>query len=184
MPESILGNGMSEYKLDAEKLQKLSDYIDAITEKEGALIGILHHAQELFGYLPQKLQLYIARKLGIPTAKVYGVVTFYSFFTMRPRGRHVISACMGTACYVKGSEKVIEAFQSNLGIKQGEITSDGMFSIEIVRCIGACGLAPVVTIDGNVYGHVKPDDIPGIIESLREEDRRTYHGIDKVIGGA
>ena len=157
---------MSEYKVDTAKLHKLGDYIDALEEKEGALINILHHAQELFGYLPQDVQLYIARKLGIPAAKVFGVVTFYSYFTMEPRGKHIISICMGTACFVKGADKIHEEFRKRLKIKSGKTTEDGMYTIDTVRCVGACGLAPVVIVDGKVHGRVVVDDVAAILDEL------------------
>ena len=124
----------------------------------------MHHAQELYGYLPAELQLHIARKLGIPAAQVYGVVSFYSFFNMTPKGLHRISICMGTACFVRGSEAVLRAFENELGIKPGETTEDGLFSIDSLRCVGACGLAPVVMVDSKVYGRVTTTDVRGIIE--------------------
>lgn len=115
---------------------------------------VLHKAQELFGYLPPEVQEFVAKKLEIPLAKVYGVVSFYTFFTMTPRGKYPISVCMGTACYVKGAEKILEEFKRILSIGVGETTDDGKFSITALRCIGACGLAPVLTIGSKVYGRV------------------------------
>jgi NADH:ubiquinone oxidoreductase subunit E len=154
---------MDVCKLDNEKLKELSSYIDNLEEKEGALINVLHTAQNMFGYLPEELQIFIANKLNITAAKVFGVVTFYSYFTIAPRGKHVISICMGTACFVKGAEKVLEEFRKQLNIKDGFSTDDGLFTIDILRCVGACGLAPVVVIDGMVYGRVKVSDVEGII---------------------
>lgn len=159
---------MSDYNLDSDKLKKLEAYIDGLKDKEGALINILHEAQDLFGYLPEDLQLFIARKLNITAAKVFGVVTFYSYFTMEPKGKHSISVCMGTACFVKGAEKVLEEFKKQLNIKEGNNTDDGLFSIDTLRCVGACGLAPVVIIDGKVYGRVKVEDIAGILKEYAE----------------
>lgn len=150
-------------KLDNEKLKELSSYIDNLEEKEGSLISVLHKAQDIFGYLPEELQIFIANKLDITAAKVFGVVTFYSYFTMEPRGKHVISICMGTSCFVKGAEKVLEEFRKQLKIKDGFSTEDGLFTIDILRCVGACGLAPVVVIDGMVYGKVKVEDVEGIL---------------------
>ncbi len=150
-------------KLDNEKLKELSSYIDNLEEKEGALINVLHTAQNMFGYLPEELQIFIANKLNITAAKVFGVVTFYSYFTIAPRGKHVISICMGTACFVKGAEKVLEEFKKQLNIRDGFTTKDGLFTIDILRCVGACGLAPVVVIDGEVHGRVKVSDVEGII---------------------
>lgn len=155
---------MSDYNLDEVKLKKLDAYIDGLEEKQGALINILHEAQDIFGYLPEDVQLFIARKLDIPAAKVFGVTTFYSFFTMEPRGKHVINVCMGTACFVKGAEKILNEFKAQLNIKEGSNTSpDGLFTLDTLRCVGACGLAPVVTVDGKVYGRVTVDDVKKII---------------------
>lgn len=157
---------MSEHKLDSEKLKKLEHYIDGLDDKEGALINVLHEAQDLFGYLPEELQLFISRKLGLTAAKVFGVTTFYSFFTMEPRGKHVISVCMGTACFVKGAEKILNEFKTQLNIKDTNTSEDGLFTLDTLRCVGACGLAPVVTIDGKVYGRVKVEDVEGIIKEF------------------
>ena len=157
---------MSEYKVDTEKLHKLGDYIDGLERGEGELINILREAQEIFGYLPQDVQLFIARKMGIPAAKVFGVATFYSFFTMEPRGKHVISVCMGTACFVKAADKVLDELRSRLKIVNGNTSEDGMYTVDTVRCIGACGLAPVVLVNGKVYGRVKPEDVATILENI------------------
>jgi len=159
---------MSEYNLDSEKLKKLEAYIDGLKDKEGALINILHEAQDLFGYLPEDLQLFIARKLNITAAKVFGVVTFYSYFSMEPKGKHSISVCMGTACFVKGADKILDEFRKQLNIKEGNNTEDGLFSIDTLRCVGACGLAPVVIIDGKVFGRVKVEDVAGILKEYAE----------------
>jgi NADH:ubiquinone oxidoreductase subunit E len=159
---------MSEAKLDYEKLKRLEEYIDSLSDTEGELINILHEAQDLFGYLPAELQLFISRKLGLTAAKVYGVVTFYSFFTMEPRGKHVISVCMGTACFVKGAEKILKEIRNELNIKDGNASEDGLFTVDTLRCIGACGLAPVITIDGKVFGRVKPEDVKEILKEYRE----------------
>lgn len=159
----------SRYNLDTEKLEKLDKYIDGLKKKEGALINILHEAQDIFGYLPSDVQLFIARKLDITAAKVFGVVTFYSYFTMEPRGKHTINVCMGTACFVKGADKVLEEFRKQLNIKEGKnMSEDGIFSLDSLRCVGACGLAPVVLVDGKVYGRVKVEDVSKIISEYRE----------------
>lgn len=154
-----------------EKLKALDDFILIQQSSEDALISILHKAQSLFGYLPSELQLYIARKLDIPAAKVYGVVSFYSYFSQEKQGKHTISICMGTACFVKGIEKVMHAFSEQLDIKPGANSADGLFTLKDVRCIGACGLAPVVMIDDKVYGHVKPSDVERIIATYRSSER-------------
>lgn len=156
---------MGEYNLDSEKLKELENYIDGLETKEGSLISVLHQAQRIFGYLPEDLQLFISRKLGITAAKVFGVVTFYSYFTMEPRGKHVINVCMGTACFVKGASKILEEIKRILNIEDGKNnTEDGTFSIDTLRCVGACGLAPVVMIDGKVFGRVKVEEVEGILK--------------------
>jgi NADH:ubiquinone oxidoreductase subunit E len=159
----------SKYNLDREKLEKLEHYIDGLERKEGALINILHEAQDLFGYLPEDLQLFVSRKLGITAAKVFGVSTFYSYFTMEPRGKHTINVCMGTACFVKGADKVLEEFRKQLNIKEGKnMSEDGTFSLDSLRCVGACGLAPVVLVDGKVFGRVKVEDVSRIISEYKD----------------
>lgn len=163
---------MNYEMLDRNKLNELDDYIASFEDKPSHLIMILHRAQGLFGYLPKELQIYIAEKTGVPAAKVYGVVTFYSFFTMKPKGRHTISVYMGTACFVKGGERILDVVKEELGVEIGQMTEDGMFTLEQVHCLGACSLAPVVSIDGKVYGHVTRDKIKEIIQSyyIEEED--------------
>lgn len=157
------------HELPQEKLKDLDEYIDSLEDKKGSLIHVLHRAQNLFGYLPMEVQLYIARKLDVPGAKVFGVVSFYSYFTTEPRGEHTISVCMGTACFVKGGEKVLKKFMSDLKIeKNGGMSSDGKFTVRDVRCIGACGLAPVVMVGEKVYGHVGVDDVKTIIDEYRK----------------
>lgn len=157
---------MGEYKIDSEKLNKLAVYIESLECAEGELINILREAQEIFGYLPPDVQLFISRKLGIPAAKVYGVTTFYSYFTMEPRGKHVVSICLGTACFVKGADKITEEFRKQLNIPEGTTSADGMYTLDSVRCVGACGLAPVVIVDGKVHGRVKPEDVSAIIKEI------------------
>ena len=137
-----------------EFAQKLDDYIDNLPDKKENLIGILHYAQDIYGYLPDNVQWHIAQKLDIPSAKVYGVVSFYSFFTMIPRGEHVVNVCMGTACFVRGGDKLKDALESQLKIKAGETTPDNLFTLETLRCVGACGLAPVIIVDGQVHGRM------------------------------
>jgi NADH:ubiquinone oxidoreductase subunit E len=162
---------MGEYKVDSEKLDKLASYMEGLEYAEGELINILREAQEIFGYLPSEVQLFIARKLGIPAAKVYGVATFYSYFTMTPRGKHVISICLGTACFVKGADKIVEEFRKQLNIKEGTTSEDGMYTIDSIRCVGACGLAPVVIVDGKVHGRVKSEDVAAIIKEIGLEEQ-------------
>ncbi len=163
---------MNYEMLDRNKLNELDAYIESFEDKPSHLIMILHRAQGLFGYLPKELQIYVAEKTGVPAAKVYGVVTFYSFFTMKPKGCHTISVCMGTACFVKGGERILDVVKDELGVEVGQMTEDGMFTLEQVHCLGACSLAPVISIDGKVYGHVTRDKVKEIIQSyyIEEED--------------
>ena len=128
------------------------------------LINVLHSCQEHFGYLPAEVQEVIAEGLNMPVARIYGVVTFYSFFTMTPKGENPVSICMGTACYVRGAEKVLDEFKRILKIKVGETTPDGKFSLSCLRCVGACGLAPVVMVGDKVFGRVSPDGVKDIVE--------------------
>lgn len=157
---------MEDFGLQADKLAALDRYIDGLTDPEDQLIGLLHKAQEMFGCLPKALQVHIAQKTGISASKIYGVVTFYSLFRMTPGGRHTVSVCMGTACFVKGAEKVLEAIEKRLGVALGDITEDGMFMLEQVHCLGACSLAPVMSIDGQVYGHMTPEKAVEILDSF------------------
>ena len=162
-----------------EKYDELEAFINSLETTKGALIEILHKAQNIFGYLSRDVQLFIARKLGIPGAEVYGVVSFYSYFTTKPSGKHTISVCMGTACFVRGADKIIEKFKEVLGIESNGTTEDGLFTLKDVRCIGACGLAPVVMIDGKVYGRVKVEDVEGIINTYRNKEGKNAN---KVLG--
>lgn len=154
--------------LDKKLLKELDAYIDSLTgDKQEHLIHVLHKAQGLFGYLPQNLQLYVARKLKLSGARVNGVVTFYSFFNEKSVGKYKISVCMGTACFVKGADKVLKRVEDLTNSKKDEISKDGLFTIKDVRCIGACGLAPVMTVNDKVYGKVKPNDVDEIIRHYR-----------------
>ncbi|ABR46863.1 NADH dehydrogenase (ubiquinone), 24 kDa subunit [Alkaliphilus metalliredigens QYMF] len=152
-----------EKPLPKEKYQELEAYIDDLPSLEGRLIQILHKAQQIFGYLPRDIQLFVARRLGISGAKVNGVITFYSYFTQEPRGEHTINVCTGTACFVKGIGKIIEELESQLNIKLGKTTEDMKFTLKDVRCVGACGLAPLIVVDEKVYGRVKPEDVEKIM---------------------
>lgn len=151
-------------KIDKEKMKKLEEIINTHKSQKGALIPVLHEAQELFGYLPEEVQQKIADGLGVSLAEVYGVATFYSRFTLTPKGKYNIQLCLGTACYVKGADKILIKLEELLGIKVGETTADGKFSIEGARCLGACGLAPVMVINGEVYGKVTPEMVKGILD--------------------
>ena len=149
---------------DQEKLERISEVIEEYKDKEGSLIQILHLAQGIYGYLPLSLQQFIAAKLDLPLSKIYGVATFYSFFSTKPRGEYTIKVCLGTACYVRGGKKILERLRDILGIAVGETTSDGKFTLEVMRCIGACGLAPAITINDQVFKQVNPDKLQSLLE--------------------
>ena len=148
-----------------EKINDLKKIVDKYKDTEGSLIQVLHEAQELYGYLPLEVQREISKLMNIPLAEIYGVVSFYTQFSINPKGKYQISVCMGTACYVKGANAILDKFRTRLSIDVGECTEDGRFSLDACRCIGACGLAPVITINDDVYGKLSPDDIDDIIAS-------------------
>ena len=148
----------------AQKRQ-LEEVIERHLDQPGGLMPVLQEAQEIYGYLPIEVQTMVADGLSISLSEVYGVATFYSQFSLTPQGENRISVCLGTACYVKGADKILAAIEKKLGIKSGECTPDGLFSLDSTRCIGACGLAPVIMINDDVYGKVTPDQIDKIIDS-------------------
>ena len=137
--------------------------------KEGSLIQVLHMAQTIYGYLPMEVQKIVADELGLPLSQVSGVVTFYSFFSTQPRGKHTIRVCLGTACYVRGGKKIVERLQELLKVGVGDTTADRQFTLEVARCIGACGLAPAMSIDDTVYKQVKPERLEAILAQYDEE---------------
>jgi NADH-quinone oxidoreductase subunit E/NADP-reducing hydrogenase subunit HndA len=158
---------MAQIKLAENSLKTIKDICASFNYNKGDLINILHKVQGALGYLSAETQEAVAKELSISTASVYGVVSFYSFFTMKPKGEHPIAICMGTACYVRGAEKVVEEFKRKLGVAIGETTEDGKYSLTCLRCVGACGLAPVVTVGEKVYGHVTPDGVEGILNDYK-----------------
>jgi NADP-reducing hydrogenase subunit HndA len=151
------------YDLPEHLFRELDTFIDGLPTMEGHLVTVLHKAQSLFGFLPEQIQQYVADRMNIPVVHVYGVVSFYTFFTMKPKGKHPIAICMGTACFVKGANKVVDAFMQQLQIEVGEVSSDGLFSIDCLRCVGACALAPIVLVGEKVYGNVTTDQVKDII---------------------
>ncbi|MHB8129633.1 MAG: NADH-quinone oxidoreductase subunit NuoE family protein [Mobilitalea sp.] len=148
---------------EKQKYDEIANVIDLYKDKEGSLIQILHLAQEIYGFLPLELQKFIAQSLDKPLSEVSGVITFYSFFSTKPRGKHTIRVCLGTACYVRGGKKLVERLQDILNIQIGETTQDGNFTFEIARCIGACGLAPAMMIDNVVYKQVNVNKLESIL---------------------
>jgi NADP-reducing hydrogenase subunit HndA len=157
---------MSSIKIELrqEDVNKIKEICTSFKNDPQELINILHSCQGHFGYLPAEIQEVISNVTGVPVAKIYGVVTFYSFFTMTPKGKHPISICMGTACYVRGGEKVLDEFKKELGLQVGQTSKDGKFSLSSLRCVGACGLAPVVLVGDKTYGRVAPDDVKNILK--------------------
>lgn len=160
---------MSSIKIELhdKQVKELVEVCRSFSNDPYELINVLHQAQGIFGYLPAEVQEIVARELKVPVAKVYGVVTFYSFFTMIPKGQNPISICMGTACYVRGGEKVLDEFKRKLNVEVGETTKDGKFSLNCLRCVGACGLAPVVMVGEKTYGRVSPDGVQAILSEYQ-----------------
>lgn len=152
---------------DQQKLDMIADVIEKYKNREGSLIQVLHMAQNIYGYLPLEVQKFIAIGMDKPLSEVSGVVTFYSFFSTQPRGQHIIRVCLGTACYVRGGKKIIDRLEQILDVEVGGTTSDRLFTFEVARCIGACGLAPAMMIDDVVYKQVNPDKLDGILAKYR-----------------
>lgn len=157
-------SSLNSFKGTIAQERKLKEIISAHKNMQGALLPVLQEAQGIYGYLPIEVQQMVADGLNISLSEVYGVATFYSQFSLTPKGEHRISVCLGTACYVKGADKILAEVENKLGIKSGECTADGMFSIDSCRCVGACGLAPVMMIDDDVYGKMTPDQVDKIID--------------------
>ncbi|MDP3487428.1 MAG: NAD(P)H-dependent oxidoreductase subunit E [Bacillota bacterium] len=152
------------------KYAELDQVIAKFKGMEGALIMILHRAQGIFGYLPEEVQRYVAKELNIPLTDVFGVTTFYSYFSLTPRGKYRIVVCMGTACYVRGAGDIVSAFEKELGIKVGQTTEDKMYTLEVSRCIGACGIAPVMTVNEDVYGSISADRVQEILAKYKDKE--------------
>lgn len=152
------------FKGTKEQEEQLMAVIAAHKGQPGATIPVLHEAQDIYGYLPIEVQEIISEGLGVPLAEIYGIVTFYTQFSLNPKGEYEIGVCLGTACYVKGSGDILEEIKKELGIDVGECTPDGKFSLTATRCVGACGLAPVVTINDDVYGRLTTKEVAGILE--------------------
>ena len=155
------------YRGTAEQEEKLRQVIEQHKGQPGATMPVLQAAQDIFGYLPEEVQIMVAEGLDIPLSEVYGVASFYAQFTLNPKGRYQISVCLGTACYVKGAGAILDAVQQKLGIAPGGITPDGKFSLDACRCIGACGLAPVMMINDDVYGRLTPGQVASILDSYQ-----------------
>ena len=158
---------MAVIKLSESKINFIKNVCKEHGNKAGEVINVLHKVQGEFGYLPAEVQELVAKELGIPVSRVYGIVSFYSFFTMTPKGEHPISVCLGTACYVRGAEKVLDELKRQLGIGVGEVTPDGKFSLNCLRCVGACGLAPVIEVGDKVYGRMTPDRVKDVLAEYK-----------------
>lgn len=158
---------MSTEVLNSASKEKILGFIEHNKDKQGALMSVLHETQEFLGYVPYEAQTFIAESMNIPVSEVYGVVTFYSRFTLNPVGKYNVGVCLGTACYVKGSDKILAEVEKKLNIKAGKTSSDGNYSINATRCIGACGLAPVMTVNEDVYGKLKPEEVDAILDKYK-----------------
>ena len=156
--------------LSEAAVKKINEICDRYIAEPTPLMMILSDIQKEYGYIPLEVQEIVSEKTGIPVAEIYGVVTFYSFFSLKPKGKYVIGCCLGTACYVKGAQMVIDKFSDILGIKAGETTGDGLFTLDALRCIGACGIAPAVSINGKVYPKVAVDSVAKIIEEYKNKE--------------
>lgn len=154
---------MTKISLNSKKIERIKEICESFNNSHGEIINILHRVQSEFGFLPVEVQELISEQIRMPVAQIYGIVSFYSFFSMQPKGKYPISICLGTACYVRDSEKVLEEFKRQLGIGLGELSADGKFSLDTLRCVGACGLAPVVLIGDKVYGRISPNQVKDII---------------------
>ena len=156
------------FKGTAEQEQQLKEIIASSKHDKSLLMSVMQQAQDIYGYLPIEVQEMISEGLDVPLAEIYGIVTFYTQFSLNPKGKYHIGVCLGTACYVKGSGDILDKIKEILGIEVGECTPDGLFSIEATRCIGACGLAPVLTVNDDVYGRLVVDDVPGILAKYQQ----------------
>ena len=152
----------------AQLTPELKAFIEEWKEKPGNLIMVLHQVQQTYGYIPREVAIEVSELLNVPLAKIYGVVTFYSFFKLQKAGRYIIQVCLGTACYLRGGDDLMKTLERELGIGVNGTTPDGLFSVEAVRCLGCCGLAPVIVVNGEVHGKLETKDIPGIIEKYRK----------------
>lgn len=153
--------------LQEKAIAKINEICDRYVDEKTPLMMILSDIQKEYGYIPVEVQEIVSSRTGISVAEIYGVVTFYSFFSLNPKGKYVIGCCLGTACYVKGAQQVIDKFSEIIGIKPGETSKDGLFTLDALRCIGACGIAPAVTINGKVYPKLTVDAVPNIVEEYR-----------------
>ncbi len=159
----------TEHHVCLEKLERVRESARRLKSLRGALIPVLHDVQDLYGYLPEEALSVVSEELQISMADIYGVATFYSFFSLEPKGEHVIRVCLGTACYVKGSQEILDKLCEDLDVEVGKTTADGRFTVEAMRCLGACGLAPVLSVENKVYGKLQVTDVSKILEDYRSK---------------
>jgi len=157
-------------KLQAHAVKQITEIVERYKNETTPLMMILSDVQKEFGYIPLEVQELISSLTGVPVSEIYGVVTFYSFFSLTPKGKYVIGVCLGTACYVKGSQLVLDKFAELLGIKPGETSADGLFTLDVLRCVGACAVAPAVTINGKMYPMVKVSQVESIIKEYKDKE--------------
>ena len=157
-------------KLNSAAVAQINAICDRYANENTPLMMILSDIQKEYGYIPLEVQEIVSAKTGVPVSEIYGVVTFYSFFSLKPKGKYIIGCCLGTACYVKGAQQIIDKFSEILGIQPGETTEDGLFTIDALRCIGACGIAPAVSINGTVYPKMTVDKVSEVVESYRAKE--------------
>ena len=157
-------------KLQPQAVKLITEIVERYKDEPTSTMMILEDIQKEYGYIPLEVQELVSKLTGVPVSEIYGVVTFYSFFSMTPKGKYVIGVCLGTACYVKGAQLVLDKFSQLLGIKPGETTEDGLFTIDVLRCIGACAIAPAVSINGKIYPQCKVDNVANIIKEYRQKE--------------
>lgn len=155
-------------RIRPEAAEKIKAICEKYKDEPSPLMLILADIQKSYGYIPLEVQEIVSKETGVPVADIYGVVSFYNFFSLEPKGKYVIGVCLGTACYVKGSQNIVDKFSVALRIKPGETTEDGLFSLDTLRCIGACGISPAVSINGKVYSKVQPSQVDAIIQEYRD----------------
>jgi len=161
------------YFQNKQLFDQLDTFIDSLEVKDNSLIQILHHAQDIFGYIPKEVQIYLSKKLNIAFSNIYDIVNFYSYFSTKPKGKYKISVCLGAVCFAKGSDKILSEFEKQLGIKAGQTSKDLLFSLDGLRCIGACGLAPVVVVNDKVYGQFKLEQVNEVLNHYKSLENDT-----------
>lgn len=168
MAHQLSGNGREQFRKNLKELEFFAERVRSTPDHPGRLMEVLHRTQELFGYIPRQAMDLISERLAVPAAHIYGMVTFYNYFSLKPKARYQVYLCKGTACYVAGGARILERLKKDLGIDVGDVTADGMFGLNITRCLGCCGLSPVLQVNQDVYVRMVPEKIPGILEHYRK----------------